>query len=151
MESLDKIVGRMESPLAFASGDSYNRISLIKNLGTVMTSLLRQLEEGIRRDFDQSPRQNELDRLLTMLLALFDGYETLTPEIKKDRLARAKGHLSELKSILHDAATTAGNRGQTPAPQAERNGPDLLSRSIQFIQGSVPGSPRCSPEKTSPP
>ncbi|PIV04572.1 MAG: DNA helicase RecG [Syntrophobacterales bacterium CG03_land_8_20_14_0_80_58_14] len=138
MESLDKIVGRMESPLAFASGDSYNRISLIKNLGTVMTSLLRQLEEGIRRDFDQSPRQNELDRLLTMLLALFDGYETLTPEIKKDRLARAKGHLSELKSILHDAATTAGNRGQTPAPQAERNGPDLLSRSIQFIQGVGP-------------
>ena len=138
MESLDKIVGRMESPLAFASGDSYNRISLIKNLGTVMTSLLRQLEEGIRRDFDQSPRQNELDRLLTMLLALFDGYETLTPEIKKDRLARAKGHLSELKSILHDAATTAGNRGQTPAPQAERSGPDLLSRSIQFIQGVGP-------------
>jgi len=138
MESLDKIVGRMESPLAFASGDSYNRISLIKNLGTVMTSLLRQLEEGIRRDFDQSPRQNELDRLLAMLLALFDGYETLTPEIKKDRLARAKGHLSELKSILHDAATTAGNRGQTPAPQAERSGPDLLSRSIQFIQGVGP-------------
>jgi len=138
MESLDKIVGRMESPLAFASEDSYNRISLIKNLGTVMTSLLRQLEEGIRRDFDQSPRQNELDRLLTMLLALFDGYETLTPEIKKDRLARAKGHLSELKSILHDAATTAGNRGQTPAPQAERSGPDLLSRSIQFIQGVGP-------------
>jgi len=138
MESLDKIVGRMESPLAFASEDSYNRISLIKNLGTVMTSLLRQLEEGIRRDFDQSPRQNELDRLLAMLLALFDGYETLTPEIKKDRLARAKGHLSELKSILHDAATTAGNRGQTPAPQAERSGPDLLSRSIQFIQGVGP-------------
>ena len=72
MESLDKIVERMESPLAFASGDSYNRISLIKNLGTVMTSLLRQMEEGIRHDGERSPRQNELDRLLAMLLELFD-------------------------------------------------------------------------------
>lgn len=138
MESLDKIVERMESPLAFASGDSYNRISLIKNLGTVMTSLLRQMEERIRPDGDRSPQQNELDRLLAMLLELFDGYDTLTPERKKDRLARANGHLSELKTILHDAPTTAGNGGQTKGPIAEENAPDLLSRSIQFIQGVGP-------------
>jgi ATP-dependent DNA helicase RecG len=138
MESLDKIVERMESPLAFASGDSYKRVSLIKNLGMVMTSLLRQLENEIQRDGNRLPRQNELGRFLAMLLALFDGYDALAPEIKKDRLARAKGHLSELKSILHDAPTTAGNRGQTPGPHVEGNGPDLLSRSIQFIQGVGP-------------
>jgi len=138
MEPLDKILKKMESPLAFASGDSYNHISLIKNLGTVMTSLLRQLEEGIRRDGDRSPRQNEFDRLLAMLLELFDGYDTLTPEIKKDRLARANGHLSDLKILLHDAPTTAGNSEQTTGPHAEGNARDLLSRSIQFIQGVGP-------------
>jgi len=138
MVSLDKIVEKMESPLAFASGDSYNRISLIKNLGVVMTSLLRQMEEGIRRDGERSPRQNELDRLLALLLELFDGYDTLTPERKKDRLARANGHLSELKTLLHDAPTTAGHGRPTTGPIAEGNPPDLLSRSIQFIKGVGP-------------
>jgi len=138
MESLDKIMERIESPLAFASGNSYNRISLIKNLGTVMTSLLRKMKAGIRRDGDRSPRQNELDRLLAMLLELFDGYDALTPERKKDRLACANGHLSELKTILHDAQTQAENSGQTTAPRAEGNAPDLLSRPIQFVQGVGP-------------
>jgi ATP-dependent DNA helicase RecG len=138
MESLDKVLERIESPLAFASADSYNRISLIKNLGTVMTSLLQQMEAGIRRDGDQSARQNKLDRLLATLLELFDGYDALTPERKKDRLARANGHLSELKILLHDTPRTAGDGGQTTKPRTEGNAPELLSRSIQFIQGVGP-------------
>jgi hypothetical protein len=43
MESLDKIVQKMEAPIAFASGDAFNRLPQIKNLETVMTSLLRHL------------------------------------------------------------------------------------------------------------
>ena len=45
MESLNKIVEKMEAPLLFAAGNSYNRLSLIKNLETVMTFLLRRLKE----------------------------------------------------------------------------------------------------------
>jgi ATP-dependent DNA helicase RecG len=138
MESLDKIVERMESPMAFASGESYNRISLIKNLGTVMSSLLRQMEDGIRCDGERAPRQNEIDKLLAMLLELFDGYDTLTPERKKEKLARANGLFSELKTILHDAPTITENSGQTIGQQTERNARDLLYGSIQFIQGVGP-------------
>lgn len=138
MESLDKIVERMESPVAFASGDSYNRISMVKNLGTVMTSLLRQMEESIRLDGNRSPRRNELERILVLLLEIFDGYDAQATEKKKDSLARAKDHLSELKRLLHDAPTAAGNSGKQAWPNAEGNAPELLFRSIQFIQGIGP-------------
>ena len=47
MESLDKIVHKMEELFAFATGDSYNRLALIKNLEKVMTSLLRNVKREI--------------------------------------------------------------------------------------------------------
>lgn len=138
MDSMDKIVERMESPLAFASEDSYSRISLIKNLGTVMISLLRQMEEEIRHNGDRSAPRNEIDRILVVLLELFNGYDTLAPERKKDRLARATGLLSELKTTLHEAQKEAGNCGEATGEPTERYAPDLLSRPIQFIQGVGP-------------
>ena len=136
MESLDKIVERMESPLAFASGDSYNRISLIKNLGTVMTSLLRHLKEGIGRE-EQRSRKDELDGLSDTLLNLFGGYDALPQEQKRDRLSRATPLLSKLKTILQNASRYGGESGQG-GTEAERNAMDVLSRPVQFIQGVGP-------------
>lgn len=52
MESLEKIVEKMEAPLLFASGNAYNRSLLIKNLGAVMTSLIR----GLRKALDSKPQ-----------------------------------------------------------------------------------------------
>lgn len=137
MESLDKIVERMESPLAFASGDSYSRISLIKNLGTVMISLLRQLEQAIRQDEGRLPQRNEIDRLLAELFELFDGYDRLPPEMKKGNLSRANGHLFEVKNILH-APGTAGNSRPMGGTSAEVNSRELLSRPILHLQGVGP-------------
>ena len=149
MESINTILERIESPLAFASGDSCNRITLIKNLGTVMTSLLRQLVQRIRSEGSLKPRQNEIDKLLAMLLEFFDGYDTQSLEIKKDRLTRANVHLTELKTILmppgrltrtpgRDVQGAAGDSGQKAGPKVDLNAPEVLSRSIQFIQGVGP-------------
>jgi ATP-dependent DNA helicase RecG len=138
MESLDKILERMESPLAFASGDDDRRISLIKNLGSLMTSLLRQMVAGIRQDRNRSPQYGELQKLLALLQDLFDGYDTLSLDGKKDRLARANIHLSELKAILQNTTKTEEKSKITTGPNADVTLQPPLSRPIQFIQGVGP-------------
>ena len=137
MESLDKIVDKIEAPLAFAMGDSYNRLSLIKNLETVMTSLLRHLKQGIGRE-EQRSRKDELDGLSDTLLNLFDGYDALPQEQKRDRLSRATPLLSKLKTILQNASMMEGESERKTGTEAERNAMDVLSRPVQFIQGVGP-------------
>jgi ATP-dependent DNA helicase RecG len=137
MESLDKIVDKMEAPLTFATGDSYNRLSLIKNLETVMTSLLRHLKQEIGREKHPS-RKDELDGLSDTLLNLFDGYDVLPQEQKRDRLSRATLLLSKLKTILQNASMMEGKSGRKTETKAERNAMDVLSRPVQFIQGIGP-------------
>ena len=45
MDSLEKIVEKMEAPLIFTTENAYNRLSLVRNLETVMTSLARRIKE----------------------------------------------------------------------------------------------------------
>ncbi len=134
MQSLVKIVDKMEAPIAFATEDSYNRLSQIKNLERVMTSLLRQLKEGILCEKHQS-RKDQIDALCDTLLNIFDGYDTLPQERKRDQLSRVNPLLSELKTILrsspmaeHDIMQTGGSDGD----------PNVLSMPVQSIQGVGP-------------
>jgi ATP-dependent DNA helicase RecG len=136
MESLDKIVQKMEAPIAFASGDAYNRLSQIKNLEKVMISLLRRMKEGIRGEEYRS-RKNELDRLSDSLSNLFGGYDGLPQEQKRDRLSRATPLLSELKNTLRSLSETDKQLRQG-GDGSDRNAPNVLSRPVQFIQGVGP-------------
>jgi ATP-dependent DNA helicase RecG len=135
MESLDQIVQRMEAPIAFASEGAYSRLSQVKNLEMVMISLLRQLKEVIRNEGLRS-RKDQLDALSDELLSLFGGYDALTEERKRDRLARAAPLLSSLKTLLISLNGTDHQIGHRRAP--ERSGPDILTESVQFIQGVGP-------------
>jgi ATP-dependent DNA helicase RecG len=137
MEFLNKIVDKMEAPLAFATGDSYNRLSQIKNLEKVMTSLLRQVKEGIMGEEHRS-RKNQLDVLCEAMLNLFDGYDTLPQERKRERLSRVNPLLSELKTILRSSPTVDQDIAQPGGPDGDRNAPNVLSRPVQFIQGVGP-------------
>jgi hypothetical protein len=44
MDSLAKIVERIESPLFFTAEADFDRLSLVKNLETVMISLAQQIK-----------------------------------------------------------------------------------------------------------
>jgi ATP-dependent DNA helicase RecG len=136
MESLDKIVQKMEAPIAFASGDAFNRLSQVKNLEAVMTSLLRHLKEGIRHEKYRS-RKDELDGLSDALLSLFGGYDALSREEKKDRLSRATPLLSGLKTTLKSLPGT-DQEIDPGEDHGDRNAPNVLSRPVQFIQGIGP-------------
>jgi ATP-dependent DNA helicase RecG len=136
MESLDKIVQKMEAPIAFASGDAYSRLSQIKNLASVMTSLLRHMKEGIRGEKYRS-RKDELDVLSDALLNLFGGYDGLPQEQKRDRLSRATPLLTALKTTLRSLPGSDKQIGQG-GDDCDRNFPNVLSRPVQFIHGIGP-------------
>lgn len=135
MESLDQIVQRMEAPIAFASGGAYSRLSQVKNLEMVMISLLRQLKEGIR-DEELRSRKDQFDTLSEELLNLFDGYDLLPEEEKRNHLSRATPLLARLKTLLISLNGTDHQIGHRSA--TERSGPDILTKPVQFIQGIGP-------------
>ena len=135
MESLEKIVEKMEAPLLFAAGNGYNRLPLIKNLGAVMTSLLRRLRKELNSK--PQPLNSEIDRLSSPLLELFDGYDSLSQEQKKARLVEAISHVSALRAIAKNSRVTPGD-GPTTSIQQEEEGSALLSRPLDSIRGVGP-------------
>ena len=135
MESLEKIVEKLEAPLLFASGDSYKRLLLIKNLGAVMISLLRRLRKDLA---DKSkPLKDEIDRLSHSLLELFADYDSLKPQEKKVRLVEAARHVSDLKAITKNFRVKSGE-GMSIPTQQEAKGSSLISQPLDSLRGVGP-------------
>jgi ATP-dependent DNA helicase RecG len=134
MESLKILVEKMEAPLLFATGNTYKRLPLVKNLETVMTFLLRRLKEELHSE--RQPRNDEIDRLSSALLELFDGYDSVPQEQKKDRLAEAIGHVSALKAIAGNSRAISGEDRWSPIQHEERD--SMLSLPISAVRGVGP-------------
>lgn len=134
MESVKKIVDKMEAPLLFATGNAYERLPLVKNLETAMTFLLRRLREELHSE--PQPRSDELDMLSYELLKLFDGYDSVSQKQKKDRLAKAIGHLSALKAITENPNAIIGG-GRYSSIKIEQTN-TLLSLPIMSVRGVGP-------------
>lgn len=145
MESLEIIAEKMEAPLSFAAGDSFGRIELVKNLETVMTTLVRQLLDGIHSEASET-RKREIQQISLAMLNLFDGYDSLVTELKKGRLAKAIHHLSQLKSILK--SQPGEEHGSISGLEKREGALDFLSLPIQSVRGSARGLPNSSPEKS---
>jgi ATP-dependent DNA helicase RecG len=137
MESLEKIVERMEAPLSFIAGDAYDRLSLVRNLEPVMTSLSRHIEDGLNSEIPE-PHRSEIKRIAGLLVKLFNGYESLLPEYKKEHLAEAIRHVAELKIIVKNISGRPGDTGWSPISNTEGDAIDLLSSSVQSIRGVGP-------------
>ncbi|MBU2053772.1 MAG: ATP-dependent DNA helicase RecG [Proteobacteria bacterium] len=133
MDLLGKIVEKMEAPLLFAAGGAFERISLVKNLETAMIALLRQLRDGISREAPGS-RKEELSRISLELMHLFQGYDDLALELKKDRIAEAILRVSALKSLLQHRP--AGDGGSAMAEEGQVAA--LLSRPVSSVRGVGP-------------
>jgi len=134
---LNILLEKMEAPLAFASGDAYHHLSQIKNLEKLMTSLLRQVKEELPRG-DHTSRKGHIDRLCDAILDLFDGYDTLTKELKKDRLSQINPIVSELKVLLKTLVESEPNGGSSTEPEKDTNIKNILSQPVQFLQGVGP-------------
>lgn len=131
VESVNKIVEKMEVPLLFAAGNAYEHLPLVKNLETVMTILLRRLRDQLHRKLQ--PQNDEMDRLSYKLLKLFNGYDSAPQEQKKNRLAEAIGHVSALKDITGNLKASPGKDQRQPIQNKEDN--TVLSLPIVSVRG----------------
>ena len=95
MDSLKKILQKIEQPLNFASKDNYKNLSHIKDLGKSILSLLASLKGSLPTDNnDSSPLVEEMSQLFT-------DYDWQKLELKKTRLEQAQSILGKLKTALN--------------------------------------------------
>ena len=99
-----------------------------------MTSLLHRLKEEHRRE--PQLRHDEIDRLSSALIELFDSFDSLPQEQKQYRLAKAIGHVSTLKALVTNSKASIREDRWSIVQQEERN--SLLSLSVESVRGVGP-------------
>jgi ATP-dependent DNA helicase RecG len=140
MDSLEKLVDKMEAPLIFAAEGACERLSLIRNLETVITSLARRVKN--RADGGIPEFQGfEIKRIACLLLKLFNRFDNMTNEEKKRRLAEAIQHVAEMKAIMKNIPP------KREAPQDEGNAHDVLSSHVRSLRGVGPRIAECFAKK----
>jgi ATP-dependent DNA helicase RecG len=137
MDSLEKIIEKMEAPLIFTTEGAYDHLSLVRNLETVVTSLARRIKNRVNGEIPESQRF-EIKRITSLLMKLFNGYDSMTPECKKSRLAEAILRVAELKTIVKKIPGKPGDSGQSSMLKNDGNTYDLLSSQVQSIRGVGP-------------
>lgn len=98
MDLLDNILEKMEAPLLFATDMDFHRLSQVRNLDTLMISLLQRLKEGIQT-VPPSTQREELLRISLILWNGFQGYARLDPPQKQVLLGDAIRYVSEMKAL----------------------------------------------------
>ena len=137
MDSLEKIVERIEAPLVFTTESAYDRLSLVRNLETVMTSLARRIRDRVKGEIPESQRF-EIERIAGLLMKLFNGYDSASPEFKRGRLAEAIRQVAELKTVVKSIPIKPVDSGQSLMRKDEGNGDDFLSGCVQTAHGVGP-------------
>ena len=146
MDSLDKLVQKMEAPLIFAAEGACERLSLIRNLGTVITSLARRVKNRADGGIPES-QGFEIKRIACSLLKLFNRFENMTNEEKKGRLAEAIRHVAEMKAIVKNIPAKPGDEKRSSTPQNEGNAHDVLSSHVRSLRGVGPRIAECFAKK----
>ena len=139
MELIEKLLRQIEAPLTFVTENNYDRLSLVKNLDVVITGLSQQLLNEISLDSDiHDPQWGEIGRLSESLAKLFEVYDRLSLEQRKEHVAKAIQRVAELKAIvkIFSSIPVSGER-PTERKIAEK-ADELLSRSVRSIRGVGP-------------
>ena len=131
MESLLKIIEKMEAPLVFATWDSYRRLSHVENLGEAMTSLLKHLRGAVDAQGNKLPRIKEKEDVINELSRLFLDYDGLGAEEKKVRINKGVKALADLKIMLQGAADRDNGKDKEGAPRGQAE----LSRPVTSLSG----------------
>ena len=134
---MEKIVEKMEAPLIFTAEGGFDRLSLVRNLETVMTSLAQRIKNWVNGDIPES-QGLEIKRIASFLMKLFNGYDCMPPEYKKGRLVEAIRHVTELKTIVKNLPVKQEDIGRSSKPRNEGDSYDLLAGHVQSIRGVGP-------------
>ncbi len=134
MDTLFKIIEKMEAPLLFAAWKSYSRLPLVKNIDEVMTSLLKDFRAIITSKINRPDLGKDIDSRIAKLSWLFSGYDGLDAEEKKERINSALNLIAELKGLLQQTFDSENGKKKEGGLQTG----DSLSRPLNFLPGIGP-------------
>jgi len=134
MDSLEKIVERIESPLVFATESADDRLSLVRNLETVMTSLAQRIKDRVEREIPPSQRF-EIERIAGLLMELFNGYDSASPECKRGRSCCGNPAGCRLKALAKSIPIKPVDSGRSLMRKDDGGGDDILSGCVQTVHG----------------
>jgi ATP-dependent DNA helicase RecG len=137
MDSLVKIVEKMEAPLIFTAEGGCDRLVRVRNLETVMISLAQQMTRRVSGEIPE-PQRSEIKRIALLLIKLFSEYASTSPKCKQGRLAEAIRYLAELKTIVIGIPPETRNSGRLSIQNNEENACDVLSNDVRSIHGIGP-------------
>ena len=136
MDSLKKILQKIEQPLNFASKDNYKNLSHIKDLGKSLLNLLASLKGSLPAG------NNDSSNLVEELLKIFSDYDWQKLELKKTKIEKAQDIWEKLKKAIDSLPAIAS--AYTDDPQTIQRVSDLrealskLTLPVQYLKGVGP-------------
>ena len=137
MDSLKKILQKIEQPLIFASKDNYKNLSHIKDLGKSLLNLLSLFKGSL-----PPVSNNDFSSLIEESLEIFSDYDWQKLELKKYKIEKALVILEKLKTVIN--SSPALGQGHTPDEQTIERIFDLkealakLTLPVQYLKGVGP-------------
>src|SRR5208283_188101 len=107
MDSLKKILQKIEQPLIFASKDNYKNLSHIKDLGKSLLNLLSLFKGSL-----PPVSNNDFSGLVEESLEIFSDYDWQKLELKKYKIEKALVILEKIKTVIN--SSPAPDQGHTP-------------------------------------
>ncbi|MCX5849644.1 MAG: ATP-dependent DNA helicase RecG [Deltaproteobacteria bacterium] len=101
MDSLKKILQKIEQPLIFASKDNYKNLSHIKNLGKSLLNLLSLLKSSL-----PPASNNDFSSPAEELQEIFSDYDWQKLELKKNKIEKALVILDKIKNVINSSAAS---------------------------------------------
>jgi ATP-dependent DNA helicase RecG len=136
MDSLKKILQKIEQPLNFASKDNYKNLSHIKDLGKSLLNLLASLKGSLPAG------NNDSSNLVEELLKIFSDYDWQKLELKKNRIEKAQVIWEKLKKAIDSLPAIASAYTDDPQTiQRVSNLKEALSKltlPVQYLKGVGP-------------
>jgi ATP-dependent DNA helicase RecG len=137
MDSLKKILQKIEQPLIFASKDNYKNLSHIKDLGKSLLNLLSLFKGSL-----PPASNNDFSSLVEELLEIFSDYDWQKLELKKYKIEKALVILEKLKNVINSSSTPSPVH--PPDQQTIQRISDLkealakLTLPVQYLKGVGP-------------
>jgi len=137
MESVKKILHKIEQPLLFASQHNFHSLSHIKDLGKSLSNLLCILKGALSVE-----RKNEQSQLIDELLSIFSDYDCQKLEQKKLRIENAIKLLNQIKPLINSFnISTTGQYQDKHIYQKISDLTDIfakLTTPVQYLKGVGP-------------
>lgn len=140
MERLRDLLIKIEQPLLFSSREDYRHLPLVRDLEVTLMTLLARLTDQMKLSVMNPEAAKAAQRNVCSIQDLFQGFDALSPEGKKEAIRKSLFLLKELKLLASSELSGEGPMESRESDLLEeiRKSFGKLALSVQFIKGVGP-------------